>query len=63
MAYWITTKTVPTASHYYDFEKAFEVTAGALMQMKICADTRYQLYINEHLASEGPCQGPIDLRY
>ncbi len=63
MSEWISTQEFPSASYYYDFETDITVTAGASMHVSVCADTRYQLYVNEHLVAEGPCQGPFDLRY
>lgn len=63
MTEWICTEELPTASHYYDFETDLTLAHGASVRIKMCADTRYRLYVNEHLALEGPCQSPFDLRY
>ena len=63
MSHWITTAEVPNASHYYYFRKCFEATAGATLSARICADTRYQLFLNDKMIGEGPCQGPQFVRY
>ena len=63
MSFWIAAKGLPTATHYYDFFAHFTACADARMQINICADTRYCLYVNEYAVCEGPCQGPFDLRY
>lgn len=47
----------PDSPRFYYFEKEFEATAGASLKASMCADTRYALYLNGHLVSEGPCQG------
>ena len=59
MSHWITTAEVPNASHYYYFRKCFDATAGATLSARICADTRYQLFLNGKMIGEGPCQGQI----
>ncbi|MBQ9797074.1 MAG: hypothetical protein IJW50_05065 [Clostridia bacterium] len=63
MSNWITTAEVPHASHYYYFRKCFDATAKSRLSARVCADTRYQLYLNGKMIGEGPCQGPQYVRY
>ena len=63
MSFWICADERPSSTHFYYFEKDFEVKAGAKMTAKVCGDTRYQLYLNDTLVSEGPCQGSRFVRY
>ena len=60
---WIRVNERPTQTHFYCFKK--KITAGKVNSLKIdvCADTRYQLYINGVLCCEGPCQGSWYQRY
>ncbi len=53
----------PSAPHFYYFEKEFDAPAGAMLRASICGDTRYALYLNGHLVSEGPCQGSSYVTY
>ena len=63
MSLWIYADEMPKESHFYYFKKKFNATAGDSLSVNICADTRYQLYINEKLICEGPCQGSERIRY
>lgn len=60
---WIRADDRPERTYFYYFKKT--VTAGDKnsLIMDICADTRYQLYINGVLCSEGPCAGSWYQRY
>ncbi len=53
----------PSAPQFYYFEKEFQATAGATLTASMCGDTRYALYLNGHLVSEGPCQGSSYVTY
>ncbi len=57
MSYWICADEIPSAPKFYYFTKEFDAPNGASLTAHVCGDTRYQLYINGHLAVEGPCQG------
>lgn len=63
MSLWICANEKPAASRFYYFSKKFDAAAGATMTAKMCGDTRYQMYINDRLVSEGPCQGSEFVRY
>ncbi len=63
MAYWIIADDTPSSPRFYDFEKEFEAPAGASLSARVSGDTRYALYLNGHLVSEGPCQGSSYLTY
>lgn len=54
---WIRVNERPTQTHFYYFKK--KITAGKDNSLKIdvCADTRFQLYVNGILCCEGPSQG------
>ena len=60
---WIRVNERPTETRFYCFKK--KITAGKENRLiiDVCADTRYQLYINGVLCSEGPCQGSWYQRY
>ena len=60
---WIRVNERPVRSHFYYFKK--KITAGKVnsLVMDVCADTRYQLYVNGALCCEGPCQGSWYQRY
>lgn len=60
---WVRVNERPVRSHFYYFKK--KITAGKVnsLVMDICADTRYQLYVNGALCCEGPCQGSWYQRY
>ncbi|MBO4423853.1 MAG: hypothetical protein J5879_10455 [Clostridia bacterium] len=60
---WVRVNERPTRSHIYYFKK--KITAGKenCLVMDVCADTRYQLYVNGALCCEGPCQGSWYQRY
>ena len=57
MSYWIMADDRPTTPKFYYFTKEFDAPRGAKFKVRASGDTRYALYLNGHLASEGPCQG------
>ena len=57
MSFWIMADDRPTSPKFYYFSKDFEAPDGACLKACVCGDTRYALYLNGHLVSEGPCQG------
>lgn len=57
MSFWIMADDRPTTPKFYYFTKEFEAPKGASFKVRACGDTRYALYLNGHLVSEGPCQG------
>ncbi len=57
MSFWIMADDRPTTPKFYYFSKEFDAPAGASFKVCACGDTRYALYLNGHLVSEGPCQG------
>ena len=62
--YWISTCKRPDDTHFYLFKKDFLLDFEAEnFEIKICADTRYRLYINGIHVCEGPCQGGEDVTY
>lgn len=63
MSFWICADEITDRTHFYYFEKTFAASHGATLSAHICADTRYQFYINQHMVCEGPCQGASDVRY
>lgn len=63
MSLWICADEICLESRLYDFTKTFDAAEGAALTAKVCADTRYQLYVNGSLACEGPCQGSEYVRY
>ncbi len=63
MSYWIRTEEMPLSSHYYYFRKKFNTTGTSTLRARICADTRYQFFLNGKMIGEGPCQGPQYIRY
>ena len=63
MSFWIRADRVPSAPEFYYFTKEFEAPAGASLTASFCGDTRYALYLNGHLVSEGPCQGSSYVTY
>ncbi len=63
MSLWICANEYPHQTHFYYFKKAFTASKGAVLSAHVCADTRYQLYINDQMVCEGPCQGSAYLRY
>ncbi len=63
MAHWIFADETPASPRFYDFCKDFDAPAGATLTARISGDTRYALYLNDHLVSEGPCQGSSYLTY
>ncbi len=50
-------------SLFYYFKKSFVASVGDTLTADICADTRYQLYLNGNLVCEGPCQGAESVNY
>ena len=63
MSFWIYANEKPQDTHFYYFTKKFEAKAGDTLTANVCADTRYQLYFNDNLVCEGPCQGPEGIKY
>lgn len=62
--FWICTKNVPEKDSFYYFKKKFTLEREMLaFDIKISADTRYRLYINDNFVCEGPCQGGEDTQY
>ena len=57
MSFWIMADDRPTTPKFYYFTKTFDAPKGASFKVRVCADSRYVLYLNGHLVSEGPCQG------
>ncbi len=57
MSYWICAEETPSSPHFYYFQKEFEAAPNATFTVRCSGDTRYALYLNGHLVSEGPCQG------
>lgn len=63
MSLWIRADDHPLAPKFYYFTKEFDAPAGATLKASSCGDTRYHLYLNGHLVSEGPCQGSSYVTY
>ncbi len=63
MAHWIFANETPASPRFYDFVKEFDAPAGATLTARMSGDTRYALYLNDRLVSEGPCQGSSYLTY
>ena len=63
MSFWIRADDHPLAPAFYYFTKEFDAPAGATLKASACGDTRYHLYLNGHLVSEGPCQGTSYVTY
>ncbi len=63
MSLWICADEVIRESRFYYFEKKFTAAEGATLSAHVCADTRYQLYMNGQVVCEGPCQGSSYVRY
>ena len=63
MSFWIRADRRPSAPEFYYFTKEFDAPAGASLKASACGDTRYALYLNGHLVSEGPCQGSSYVTY
>ena len=60
---WIRVNERPTQTHFYYFKKKIMAGKNNSLIIDVCADTRYQLYINGVLCCEGPCQGSWYQRY
>lgn len=60
---WICVKECPQETTLYEFTKTFSAEKGAKLKIKLCADSRYQLLVNNNLVAEGPCQGSSYVRY
>ena len=63
MSFWMLADSRPTSPEFYYFTKEFDAPAGASFKVSACGDTRYALYLNGHLVSEGPCQGSSFVTY
>ena len=63
MSFWIRAVDRPTEPKFYYFSKEFDAPCGATFQVSCCGDTRYVLYLNGHLVSEGPCHGTAYVTY
>lgn len=59
----MTTKCMNDDGGIYYFTRKFEATADARMKIKIFAQTRYILYINDKFVAEGPCRSAEHIRY
>ena len=57
MSFWICADRRPASPEFFYFTKEFDAPAGARLTANCSGDSRYALYINGHLAVEGPCQG------
>lgn len=62
-AYWITAKEYNGGTGFYRFCKNFVCNNPEIMEIRVSADTRYKMYINGELVSEGPCQGAECVHY
>ncbi len=60
---WIRVNERPTQTHFYYFKKKITAGKNNSLIIDVCADTRYQLYVNGALCCEGPCQGSWYQRY
>ena len=60
---WIRAEDRPERTYFYYFKKTITAGKNNSLIMDICADTRYQLYINGELCCEGPCTGSWYQRY
>ena len=63
MSFWIMADDRPVTPKFYYFTKEFDAPDGATFRARVCGDTRYALYLNGHLVSEGPCQGSSFVTY
>ncbi len=63
MSCFISPIDTQNTSKLYEFEKSFIAAKDERIALKVSADTRYQLYLNGTLISEGPCQGQEELQY
>lgn len=63
MSFWIYVDEKPQQTYFYYFKKNFEASVGDTLTADVCADTRYQLYLNGNLVCEGPCQGAKCVTY
>lgn len=54
---WICGEDRPSRSKFYLFQKTFEACSGASLSVKVCADSRYRLFLNGKEVCSGPCQG------
>lgn len=62
-AKWICAKEQPQETSVYLFRTTFFAEKDATFKLKICAESRYQLFVNHTLVAEGPCQGSSYVRY
>lgn len=60
---WICADERPKKTGFYDFHKTIVLHGTASVRIQACADTRYQLRVNNTLVCEGPCQGSEYVRY
>ncbi len=63
MSYFISPIDTQRVSTLYEFEKTFAAEKNEHITLKVSADTRYQLYLNGALISEGPCQGQEEIHH
>lgn len=61
--FWICADEIPATAKLYCFEYRFSAKKGAEMTADICADSRYNLYVNGKLVCDGPCRGSQYIRY
>ena len=67
MSFWICTEERPLTTHFYYFTGYYDLPADqndiSSAKLRVCADSRYRLYINGRFVGEGPCQGSEYTRY
>ena len=68
MSFWIRTASKPQKTHFYYFKKDIDLSdidplTVINARMRVCADSRYRLYVNDTFVGEGPCQGSEYTRY
>ncbi len=63
MAFWIIAEDKPLETRFYYFKKTFNAEAGGRFDIRVSADTRYQLYVNGDLICDGPCMGAAHQRH
>lgn len=64
MAYWITHKNVrPNEMGIYEFCRFFDVNSAGNLNVKISAEARYKLYVNDVFIGSGPCKAAENRKY
>lgn len=54
---WVTISETADKTSFYSFEKTLNLTDTENVVIKVSAAARYQLFANEKMILEGPCQG------